>query len=118
MTEYEIARLGIGRKFQKPSVLENHTVFENLELAMKGEKGGWTTLFHRRDSKEEDRIGAMLKQIHLGQRATEPAGRLSHGQKQWLEIGMLLMQEAQILFVDNPAAGGSDDETTRTGDVV
>ena len=116
-TEYEIARLGVGRKFQKPSVFENHSVFENLELAMKGPKGVWDTLFHRRDSAEEDRIDAMLKQIHLKDRMQVPAGLLSHGQKQWLEIGMLLMQEPQVLLLDEPAAGMSDEETERTAEL-
>jgi urea transport system ATP-binding protein len=118
MTEYEIARLGIGRKFQKPSVLENHTVFENLELAMKGAKDVWATLFHRRDPEQEERIRTMLKQIQLRERADEPAGRLSHGQKQWLEIGMLLMQDPQILLLDEPAAGMSDEETARTAELL
>jgi urea transport system ATP-binding protein len=116
-TEYEIARLGIGRKFQKPSVFENHTVFENLELAMKGPKGVWDTLFHKRSSEEKDRIAAMLKRINLEARRREPAGRLSHGQKQWLEIGMLLMQEPQVLLLDEPAAGMSDEETERTAEL-
>jgi len=116
-TEYEIARLGVGRKFQKPSVFENHSVFENLELAMKGPKGVWDTLFHRRNSAEEDRIDAMLKQIHLKERMRDPAGLLSHGQKQWLEIGMLLMQEPQVLLLDEPAAGMSDEETERTAEL-
>jgi urea transport system ATP-binding protein len=116
-TEYEIARLGIGRKFQKPSVFENHKVFENLELAMKGPKGVWKTLFHRRSSEEEDRIYEMLKRINLAARAREPAGLLSHGQKQWLEIGMLLMQDPQVLLLDEPAAGMSDEETERTAEL-
>jgi urea transport system ATP-binding protein len=116
-TEYEIVRLGIGRKFQKPSVFENHSVFENLELAMKGPKGVWDTLFHRRSSEEEDRIVAMLKRINLAARGHEAAGRLSHGQKQWLEIGMLLMQDPQILLLDEPAAGMSDEETEHTAEL-
>jgi urea transport system ATP-binding protein len=116
-TEYEIARLGIGRKFQKPSVFESHTVFENLELAIKSPKGIWDTLFHRRSSDEEDRIFGMLKRINLTARAREPAGLLSHGQKQWLEIGMLLMQEPQVLLLDEPAAGMSDEETERTAEL-
>jgi urea transport system ATP-binding protein len=116
-TEYEIARLGVGRKFQKPSVFENHTVFENLELAIKGSKGVWDTLLQKRDSAQEDRIREMLTRIHLAARMNEPAGRLSHGQKQWLEIGMLLMQDPQILLLDEPAAGMSDDETARTAEL-
>ncbi|MBM4261542.1 MAG: urea ABC transporter ATP-binding protein UrtD [Deltaproteobacteria bacterium] len=116
-SEYEIARLGIGRKFQKPSVFEQQTVFENLELAMNGPKGVWKTLFHRRSLEEEDRIDEMLKRVHLKERMAEPAGRLSHGQKQWLEVGMLLMQEPQILLLDEPAAGMSDEETERTAEL-
>jgi len=116
-SEYEIARLGIGRKFQKPSVFENHSVLENLDLAMAGPKGVWSTLFHRRNSEQDDRIQEMLKRIHLVERADAPAGLLSHGQKQWLEIGMLLMQEPKILLLDEPAAGMSDEETERTAEL-
>ena len=116
-TEYEIARLGVGRKFQKPSVFENHSVFENLDLAMAGPKGVWSTLLHRRSSEQEDRIHEMLKRINLTGRMNEPAGLLSHGQKQWLEIGMLLMQAPQILLLDEPAAGMSDEETERTAEL-
>lgn len=116
-SEYEIARLGIGRKFQKPSVFENLTLWENLELALKGPKGVWNSLFHKRNSEERDRIDSMLKQINLSARQSAPAGLLSHGQKQWLEIGMLLMQEPQILLLDEPAAGMSDEETERTAEL-
>jgi urea transport system ATP-binding protein len=117
-TEYEIARLGVGRKFQKPSVFENNTVFENLDLAMKAPKGVWDALFHRRGSEQRDRIHEMLRRIHLERRAGEPAGLLSHGQKQWLEIGMLLMQEPEILLLDEPVAGMNDDETERTAELL
>jgi urea transport system ATP-binding protein len=116
-SEYEIARLGIGRKFQKPSVFENHSVLENLDLAVAGPKGVWSTLFHRRNSEQDDRIQEMLKRIHLLNRAHAPAGLLSHGQKQWLEIGMLLMQAPKILLLDEPAAGMSDEETERTAEL-
>ena len=116
-TEYEIARLGIGRKFQKPSVFENHSVFENLDLALAGPKGVWSTLFHRRNSAQEDRIRDMLGRIHLVESMNKPAGLLSHGQKQWLEIGMLLMQAPKILLLDEPAAGMSDEETERTAEL-
>jgi urea transport system ATP-binding protein len=117
LPEYEIARLGVGRKFQKPSVFENHSVYENLDLAIKGPKGVWGTLFHRRDSAEEGRIEEMLKQINLKNRMRDQAGLLSHGQKQWLEIGMLLIQEPQVLLLDEPAAGMSDEETERTAEL-
>jgi urea transport system ATP-binding protein len=93
MTEPEIAHAGIGRKFQKPTIFENHTVFENLELAMKMKKDVRTTLLARLDSAQRDAIAATLDLIRLAGEATRPAGLLSHGQKQWLDIGMLLMQE-------------------------
>jgi urea transport system ATP-binding protein len=92
-------------------------VYENLDLAIKAPKGVWDTLFHRRDSAEEDRIDAMLKQINLKNRMRDQAGLLSHGQKQWLEIGMLLIQEPQVLLLDEPAAGMSDEETERTAEL-
>jgi urea transport system ATP-binding protein len=117
-TEYEIARLGIGRKFQKPTVFESHSVFENLELAMKTDKGVWHSLFARLGAEEQDRIGDMLRRIGLGERAHAPAGRLSHGQKQWLEIGMLLMQDPQVLLLDEPVAGMTDAETARTAELL
>jgi urea transport system ATP-binding protein len=117
LSEAEIAHVGIGRKFQKPTVFEQHTVFENLELAMKTNKRVWASLHARLDSEQLDRIAATLELIHL---ATEPerlAGLLSHGQKQWLEIGMLLMQEPQLLLLDEPVAGMTDEETERTADL-
>jgi urea transport system ATP-binding protein len=118
LTEYEIARHGIGRKFQKPTVFETHTVFENLELAMKADKGVWRSLFARLTSADTDRIAAMLDRIGLSARAREPAGLLSHGQKQWLEIGMLLMQDPQVLLLDEPVAGMTDEETARTAELL
>ena len=93
MTEYEIAHAGIGRKFQRPTVFEQHTVFENLELAMKMDKRVKTTLFARLDSAQLGKIDEILKLIRLNGSERRAAGLLSHGQKQWLEIGMLLMQE-------------------------
>ncbi|MCR4300965.1 MAG: urea ABC transporter ATP-binding protein UrtD [Sulfuricaulis sp.] len=118
MGEYEIARIGIGRKFQKPTVFESHTVFENLELAMKADKSVWTVLFQRLSGEQRDRIHEMLSRIGLTERADSLAGMLSHGQKQWLEIGMLLMQDPQILLLDEPAAGMSDEETARTAELL
>jgi urea transport system ATP-binding protein len=117
MTEPEIAHAGIGRKFQKPTIFENHTVFENLELAMKTDKRARTSLFAWLSQEGRDRIADTLKQIRLDREADRLAGLLSHGQKQWLEIGMLLMQEPQLLLLDEPVAGMTDDETERTGEL-
>jgi urea transport system ATP-binding protein len=116
-TEAEIAHAGIGRKFQKPTIFEHHTVFENLELSMKADKRVRTTLFARLASDQRDRIADTLKLIRLDDSADRVAGLLSHGQKQWLEIGMLLMQEPKLLLLDEPVAGMSDDETERTGEL-
>jgi urea transport system ATP-binding protein len=117
LTEHEIARLGIGRKFQKPTVFEAHSVFENLELAMKSDKGVWHSLFTQLAPADSDRISAMLERIGLQAQADRPAGMLSHGQKQWLEIGMLLMQDPQVLLLDEPVAGMTDEETERTAEL-
>jgi urea transport system ATP-binding protein len=116
-TEAEIATAGIGRKFQKPTVFEQHTVFENLELAQKCDKRVWPTLAARLDSAARDRIGATMDTIKLMPEASRPAGLLSHGQKQWLEIGMLLMQEPQLLLLDEPVAGMTDDESMRSAEL-
>jgi urea transport system ATP-binding protein len=117
LSEPEIAQAGIGRKFQKPTIFEHHTVFENLELAMKADKRVCNALFARLSSAEGDRIADMLRQIRLHDAADRVAGLLSHGQKQWLEIGMLLMQEPKLLLLDEPVAGMSDDETARTAEL-
>ena len=117
MTEAEIAHAGIGRKFQKPTVFENHSAFENLELAMKADKRVRRALFARLSCAERDRIAETLRLIRLADAADRPAGLLSHGQKQWLEIGMLLMQEPRLLLLDEPVAGMSDDETERTAEL-
>jgi len=117
LNEPEIAHAGIGRKFQKPTVFEQHTVFENLELAMKADKRVRPTLFARLNSSERDRILRTLELIHLVPDAKRPAGLLSHGQKQWLEIGMLLMQEPRLLLLDEPVAGMTDEETMRSADL-
>jgi urea transport system ATP-binding protein len=117
LTEPEIADRGIGRKFQKPTVFENHTVFENLELARKADKRVWPTLTARLDSSAHGRIMSILETIHLTSEASRLAGLLSHGQKQWLEIGMLLMQEPQLLLLDEPVAGMTDDETVRSAEL-
>ena len=117
LDESAIATLGIGRKFQKPTVFENHTVFENLELAMKTDKRVWTSLFAWLSGEARDRIADTLRLIRLDKEADRPAGLLSHGQKQWLEIGMLLMQEPRLLLLDEPVAGMTDDETMRSAEL-
>jgi len=117
LSEAEIAHAGIGRKFQKPTVFEQHTVFENLELAMKADKRVRSTARMRIDSEALDRIAEVLDVVHLRAHAYRLAGLLSHGQKQWLEIGMLLMQEPRLLLLDEPVAGMTDEETMRTADL-
>ncbi len=117
LTEPEIAHAGIGRKFQKPTIFEQHSVFENLELAMKTDKRAYKSLFAWLGDYERDRISDTLRQIRLDAQAERPAGLLSHGQKQWLEIGMLLMQEPKLLLLDEPVAGMTDDETMRTAEL-
>jgi len=117
LSEAEIAHAGIGRKFQKPTVFEELSVFENLELAMKTDKGIWASLFAKLSGEQRDRIGERLELIGLSAQAHSKAGLLSHGQKQWLEIGMLLMQEPQLLLLDEPAAGMTDAETERSGEL-
>lgn len=117
MREAEIAQIGIGRKFQKPTVFEHLNVFENLELALSTDRRVRRTLFSRLDSASFDRIAATLDLIHLRKLAGKLAGNLSHGQKQWLEIGMLLMQEPKLLLLDEPVAGMTDEETERTAEL-
>ncbi|MES2281006.1 MAG: urea ABC transporter ATP-binding protein UrtD [Pseudomonadota bacterium] len=115
--EAEIAQLGIGRKFQKPTVFEHLTVFENLELALKTNKGVKSSMFFRLDSAQSDRLAEILVTIHLADSVNRMAGNLSHGQKQWLEIGMLLMQDPKLLLLDEPVAGMTDEETARTAEL-
>jgi urea transport system ATP-binding protein len=117
LRENEIASIGIGRKFQKPTVFEQLTVFENLELALKADRGVRSSMFFRLNGEQLDRIGAMLALIHLKDGAQRVAGLLSHGQKQWLEIGMLLMQDPKLLLLDEPVAGMTDEETERTAEL-
>ena len=115
--EPEIAQLGIGRKFQKPTVFEQLSVFENLELALKTHKGVAASMFFKLDGVQSDRLREVLETIHLTQDMRRQAGNLSHGQKQWLEIGMLLMQDPKLLLLDEPVAGMTDFETERTAEL-
>ncbi|TIS54995.1 MAG: urea ABC transporter ATP-binding protein UrtD [Mesorhizobium sp.] len=112
--EAEIAMMGIGRKFQKPTVFENHTIEENLMLALKGPRSIFPALFHRRSVAEARQIDDILGIIRLGDKRDGLAANLSHGQKQWLEIGMLLAQDPKLLLVDEPVAGMTDAETEET----
>ncbi|MDK1385480.1 urea ABC transporter ATP-binding protein UrtD [Sinorhizobium sp. 8-89] len=112
--EAEIAQLGIGRKFQKPTVFENHTVWDNLELALNRSRGVFATLFYRLTEEDRSRIEEILSTVRLTARRDDIAANLSHGQKQWLEIGMLLAQEPELLLVDEPVAGMTDAETAET----
>ena len=118
MNEYQIYRLGIGRKFQTPTVYTDHTVFENLLLSLAGPRGVFAMLFSRVTPAQRDRIHEILGIVNLTSRVDAKAGSLAHGQKQWLEIGMLLAQDARLLLVDEPAAGMTDEETARTGELL
>ncbi len=118
LREYEINRLGIARKFQTPSVYEEHTVYDNIMLSLPESRGVFSSIFFRLDSEARDRMAEILKTIRLQGKENVVAGALSHGQKQWLEIGMLLAQQPRLLLVDEPAAGMSDDETKRTGELL
>lgn len=118
MSESQIARLGIGRKFQKPTVFEAQTVAENLGLALKNRRGPLDVLLYRRSARDAQRIGQIAQEIGLSAQLTRPAGELSHGQKQWLEIGMLLAQDPQLLLVDEPAAGMTPSEREHTTDLL
>jgi urea transport system ATP-binding protein len=118
LDEAEIANRGIGRKFQKPTVFETLRVFDNLELALAGQRGVFESLLFRLSSVQKERIEEVLSTISLSEQRWKLAGDLSHGQKQWLEIGMLLMQEPQLLLVDEPVAGMTDAETEQTAELL
>jgi urea transport system ATP-binding protein len=118
LNEYEINRLGIGRKFQTPSVYVHHTVAENIWLSLEGSRSLWSCLAARIGPRERERIQSVLCTIGLEDKGSTLAGALSHGQKQWLEIGMLLAQNPRLLLVDEPAAGMTDEETHRTGELL
>ena len=118
LDETEIAELGIGRKFQKPTVFDSHTVYDNLELALKADRRARATLWSRETVDERHRIDEILQIIRLTAVQSRLAGRLSHGQKQWLEIGMLLAQDPKLLLVDEPVAGMTDVETQQTAELL
>ena len=118
LDETAIANLGIGRKFQRPTVFENLTVFHNLELALADSRGTWRALFARLTQEGRDRITATLERIGLAAHRGMLAGALSHGQKQWLEIGMLLIHDRQLLLLDEPVAGMTDRETEATAELI
>lgn len=118
LPEHEIARKGIGRKFQRPTVFPAHTVRENLELALASKKGLWISLFQRVSRQERERVDQILERIGLTSKHHSHAGFLSHGQKQWLEIGMLLAQDPRVLLVDEPIAGMTHQEIERTAELL
>lgn len=118
LSEHQIARGGIGRKFQKPTIFEALTVYENLELATASDKRVWWTLSQSLNAAQRYRIDEVLLQIGLAEFRYKNAGALSHGQKQWLEIGMLLMQSPRVLLVDEPVAGMTGEETEKTAELL
>jgi urea transport system ATP-binding protein len=118
LDEAEIAELGIGRKFQKPTVFESHTVYDNIELALKSDRRARSALWWRETADERRRIDELLNIIRLTAVRDRLAASLSHGQRQWLEIGMLLAQDPKLLLVDEPAAGMTDAETRQTAELL
>ena len=118
MKEYKIVNAGVVRKFQVPSVFVNLTVYENMELSLKGNKGVWQSIFHKTTKEEADWIDTTLEKVGLKNRKDVPAGSLAHGEKQWLEIAMQLVQRPEIIMLDEPAAGMGKPETFRTGELL
>ena len=118
LDEATIANLGIGRKFQKPTVFESHAIWDNLLLALKAPRGVFGTLLSVVSKAQKEKIEELLETVHLTDARDELAANLSHGQKQWLEIGMLLAQDPQLLLVDEPAAGMTDAETAKTATLL
>ncbi|MCA1998905.1 MAG: urea ABC transporter ATP-binding protein UrtD, partial [Hyphomicrobiales bacterium] len=118
LSEAQIARAGIGRKFQRPTVFEDQTVEENLTLALKAARSPWAVLAWRKSAGDEARIAALADQVGLSGSLGKKAGILSHGQKQWLEIAMLLAQDPSLLLVDEPVAGMTDSETEATAELL
>lgn len=118
MKEYKIVNEGVGRKFQVPSVFINLTVFENMELSLRGNKGVWQSIFHRTTKEEKELIEKTLDRVGLKDRKDILAGSLAHGEKQWLEIAMQLVQKPEIIMLDEPAAGMGKPETFKTGEIL
>ncbi len=118
MSEYDIAKRGIGRKFQKPSVFTGLSVFDNMLLGLKTDKGVFSSLFFKLSGEQSARIESVAKKVGLYEHLSKPAGALSHGQKQWLEIAIVLLQEPTLMLIDEPAAGMSDAETEKTGELL
>jgi len=118
MREDDIVHLGVGRKFQTPSIYRNHTVFENLELAYKAKKTVFSTLIARRTPKLVEQVHGILAVIGLTEKSHHRAGSLSHGEKQWLEIGMVIVQDPDLMLIDEPVAGMTDEESERTGELL
>jgi urea transport system ATP-binding protein len=118
MKEYKIVSEGIGRKFQVPSVFVNLTVMENMILSLKGNKSVWQSIFYRLSKEDEESINEILKTVDLLDKKDEKAGALAHGQKQWLEIAMQLVQKPEIIMLDEPAAGMGKPETFKTGEIL
>lgn len=116
--EHQVSQLGIGRKFQNPTVYRSHTVYDNLQLSLAGKRGLMSSLFFKETAENREKIHQVLDTIRLAAFKDILAGALSHGQKQWLEIGMLLVQDPKIMLIDEPAAGMSDEETDRTGELL
>ena len=118
MKEYKIVRAGVGRKFQVPSVFKNLTVFDNMELSLKGHKGIIDAIFHKASKEEINNIDEVLKEVGLEERKEVLAGSLAHGEKQWLEIAMQLLQKPELIMLDEPAAGMGKLETFKTGEIL
>ncbi|MCE7042670.1 urea ABC transporter ATP-binding protein UrtD [Dyadobacter sp. CY312] len=117
-TEVEIANLGIGRKFQKPSVFPSLTVYDNMLLAYKMQKGIFASLFFKQTDEIDSRIREVAGKVGLIREMKKMAGELSHGQKQWLEIAIVVLQDPKLMLIDEPAAGMSDEETEKTGELL
>lgn len=116
--EADIANMGIGRKFQKPTVIESLTIWDNLDMALAGDRGIWQSLFFKLSNEQYQRIEEVVALIGLKEKAHDLAANLSHGQKQWLEIGMLIIQDPEVLLVDEPAGGMTDTETMETAKLL